>query len=257
MIGMEHAGHRERLRQRYMKEGLAGFAPHEALELLLTYAIPRVNTNPLAHALIDRFGSLAAVLEAAPAELEQVSGIGRQASTLLGMMLPLLRMYEQEKLLPRRQLNNYRDLAAYCRTLFLGAGCEQFYLLSLDANLSLLATTLLAQGTPSEVRADPRMVMQQLMRHNAMGAVVAHNHPSGSLTPSQEDVEFTQRLYEILSSVGIRLYDHVLIAGGRDFSFSAHRLLDGRETAFLPEERDEPMAADRPQRRLPPRAKKK
>ena len=92
---MDHAGHRERLRRRFDQEGLNGFAPHEALELLLTFALPRIDTNGLAHALIRRFGSLGEVLEASKAELTQVEGIGPRAATLITMMVPLLRMYEQ------------------------------------------------------------------------------------------------------------------------------------------------------------------
>ena len=224
---MEHEGHRERLRQRYKKEGLASFLPHEALELLLTYAIPRIDTNPLAHRLIGKFGSFSAVLEASPAELQQVEGVGPQAATLLSMMLPVLRMYQQEKLLPRHRLNVYDDLAAYCRTLFLGVGIEKFYVLCLDTKLQLLASVMISQGTPSEVSVQPRMVLQELMRHNATGAVICHNHPSGSMKPSQEDVALTLEIQHILSSVGIRLYDHVIVCGNRDYSFNAHHLLDG------------------------------
>ena len=243
---MEHAGHRERLRRRYRQEGLEGFAPHEALELLLTYAIPRVNTNPLAHALISRFGSLGGVLEASPEELEQVPGIGPQASTLLNMLVPLLRMYEQEKLLPRRSIATYADLAAYCRTLFLGVGVEQFYVLCLDAKLHLIAARRISQGTPSEVSAQPRMVVHELMRCNAVGAVICHNHPSGSPLPSQADVEITWEIQNALRSVDIRLYDHVIIAGNKDYSFVSHGMLDGKgpQDAVFPNPLPQEQAAD-------------
>ena len=255
---MDHAGHRERLRLRFDQEGLSGFAPHEVLELLLTYAIPRIDTNGLAHALIRRFGSLSAVLEASKEELAQVEGIGPRAAALLTMMLPLLRMYEQEKLLPRLCLGNFGDLAAYCRTLFLGAGVEQFYVLCLDAKLNLLSAVLLSQGTPSEVSVQARMVVQELMRRNAMGAVLCHNHPSGSVTPSYEDVRITQEIQHILESVGIRLYDHIIISGRKHYSFNAHHLLDGGgDTAFLPAQEPDALAADRPLRTLPVREKLK
>ncbi len=253
----EHSGHRERLRLRFRREGLSGFAPHEVLELLLTYAIPRVDTNPLAHELIRRFGSLSRVLEAAPAELEQVPGIGPHASALLTMLVPLLRVYEQEKLLAKRRLSTYADLAAYCRTLYLGAGGEQFYLLCLDARMNLLSCRLIAQGTPSQVRADPRLIVQELMRWNAVGAVLSHNHPSGSCQPSLEDIDITQEIQRVLSGVGIRLYDHVIIAGAQDYSFFFHHLLDARPRDGLFSNTEETqLAADRPQRVLSPRQKK-
>ncbi len=248
---MLHDGHRERLRNRYRREGLSGFAPHEILELLLTFAIPRIDTNPLAHELLSRFGSLPKVLEATPEELEQVPGIGPQAATLLTMIMPLFRAYEQEKFAPGVRLNTYAELSAYCRSLFLGVRNEQMYLLCFDAKLKLLAATLIAQGTPAEVSVLPRQIMQELMRHNAVGAVITHNHPSGSPKPSQEDMDLTEAIQQMLGSVGIRLYDHVIIAGNVNYSFAANRMLgaeQGEEDAF-------DLAADRPQHRLPARRK--
>ncbi len=251
MREMDHAGHRERLRRRFEEEGLCGFAPHEALELLLTYAIPRVDTNGPAHALIRRFGSLGAVLEAPKADLTQVEGIGPRAADLLNLMVPLMRMYEQEKLKPRLNLSNYGSLTAYCRTLFLGVGVEQFYVLCLDAKLNLLSAARLSQGTPSEVSVQPRMVVQELIRNNAMGAVLCHNHPSGSALPSLEDVHITREIQHILESMGMRLYDHIVISGQKDYSFYAHRLLDGGGAADPPAREADPLAADRPLRTLP------
>lgn len=254
---MDHAGHRERLRRRFEQEGLNGFAPHEALELLLTYALPRVDTNGLAHALIRRFGSFGAVLEASQADLTQVEGIGNRAAALIALMLPLLRMYEQEKLKPRLCLDNYGGLAAYCRTLFLGVSVEQFYVLCLDAKLNLISTALISQGTPSEVSVQPRQVVQELIRRNAVGAVLCHNHPSGSASPSLEDVRITREIQHILESMGMRLYDHLVISGAKDYSFHTHQLLDGGGAApalslreCAPGETDA-LAADRPLRLLP------
>lgn len=256
---MDHTGHRERLRRRFDQEGLNGFAPHEVLELLLTYAIPRIDTNGLAHALINRFGSFGAVLEAPKEDLMQVEGIGNRAAALVTMMVPVLRLYQQEKLKPRLCLGNYGDLAAYCRTLFLGAGVEQFYVLCLDAKLNLLSAVLLSQGTPSEVSVQPRMVVQELIRRNAMGAVICHNHPSGSAIPSHEDVRITLEIHHILESMGMRLYDHIVISGNKDYSFNAHHLLDGENggAAFLPLREPDAMAADRPQCLLPIQEKEK
>ena len=222
---MDHAGHRERLRQRYKKEGLNGFSTHEVLELMLTYAIPRVNTNGPAHLLMDRFGSFPAVLEASPEELQQVPGIGPQAAVFLSMMMPVLRRYEQEKTSARARLDVYDVLADYCRSLFRGVNDEYCYLLCLDAKMTLIACVCLAKGTPAEVNIHPRMVVQELMRHSATGAVLCHNHPAGSPEPSQADVDVTAEISKVLSSLGIRLYDHVIISGNLDYSFRCHRLL--------------------------------
>ena len=241
---MEHDGHRERLRKRFRQEGLEGFAPHEVLELLLMYAIPRIDTNPLAHQLLDHFGSLHRVMEASPEELEQVPSIGPRAASLIALLLPVMKRYEQEKVLPRQKLDTYSQLTAYCRTLFLGVGTEQLYLLSLDAKMKLLAVTRISSGTPAEVSVNARLILQELIRRNAVGAVITHNHPSGSCQPSAEDLEMTMEIQQVLGSVGIRLYDHVIIGGNEDYSMFANRLIMGMEDA------DMPMAADRPQRKL-------
>ena len=209
------------------------------LELLLTYAIPRVDTNPIAHALIRRFGSLHGVLEASSEELGQVAGVGPQAATLITMLLPVLRMYEQEKLLPRRRLQTYDQLAAYCRTLFLGVSSEQFYLLCFDAQLQLTATVLISSGTPTEVNAHPRLVMQELMRHNAVSAALTHNHPSACPKPSVEDIDLTVELQSLMHSVGIRLIDHIIIAGEQDCSILSASFQEAQEKPLS-------LAADRP-----------
>ena len=135
----EHHGHRERLRQRFERDsGMDSFAPHEALELLLTYAIPRKDTNPIAHRLIDHFGSLHAVLEAPADELTAVPEIGQRAAQLIHMLLPLFRLYENDRLRQRQTLDSYRLVRDYCSSLYHGVTVEKFYLLSLDNRLKLL-----------------------------------------------------------------------------------------------------------------------
>ncbi|MBE5786688.1 MAG: hypothetical protein E7324_04025 [Clostridiales bacterium] len=248
---MEHDGHRERLRLRYMEQGLRGFAPHEVLELLLTYAIPRVNTNPIAHELLSRFGSLHGVMEADPRELMQVRGIGAQAATLLTMLPQVFKMYQQDVLKPLPRLDTYDKLARYCRTLFVGAVDEAAYVLCFDGQLKLLAAQMIAVGTPSEVSVIPRQVVQCLMRHHAVSVALTHNHPSGSLVPSQEDVDLTASVSQVLRGMDIRLIDHVLVAGEETFSFHLNGYLG--EEVMPPADDGLLFAADRPQRKLPPR----
>lgn len=253
---MEHDGHRERMRQRFMEEGLNGFAPHEVLEVLLMYAIPRVNTNPIAHRLLDHFGSFHRVLEAHPRELMQVKGVGAQAATLLSMLLPVFRLYQMDQMKPKPLLETYQQMADYCKTLFLGAAEEKLYLLCLDGQLKLLAAELIATGTPAAVQMAPRQMVQALIRHHATGAVITHNHPSGSLFPSQEDVDITAQVQMLFSGMGIRLYDHILIADGQDFSFHRSGYLDEPKPLLFPLEEEVDIAAEKAQHKMPARKRK-
>lgn len=241
---MEHDGHRERLRERFLKDDLEGFAPHEALELLLTYAIPRRDTNLLAHQLLAHFGSLHAVLEAPVEELEQVDGIGHSAATLIRLLLPLLRLYERDRLAPRPSLTTYHQTENFCKALLNGMTVEKFYVLCFDARLKLISAQLIAEGTLNEVAVYPRRVLAALLRHNASGAVLCHNHPGGTAQPSEEDIALTDTINTLLTGVGIRLYDHILVAGAGAFSFQAHHLLGA--AVQMPVDYDTPVAADNP-----------
>lgn len=142
-----HDGHRERMRERYVQNGLNGFAPHEVLELLLFYAIPRRNVNPLAHRLIDHFGSVSAVFEASYAQLIQVEGIGQQSAALLSMILPLGRYADRERQAERAVITNHRTAKAYCQSLFHGQTDEVLYVISLDAQGRVLHAAQAITGT--------------------------------------------------------------------------------------------------------------
>ena len=217
----EHLGHRERMRQRFERDsGMDSFAPHEALELLLTYAIPRKDTNPIAHRLIERFGSLHAVLEAPADELTAVPEIGQRAAQLITMLLPLFRLYENDRLKSRVTLDSFRLLRDYCSALYHGVTIEKFYLLSLDNRLKLIDARVIAEGTLDEVPIYPREVVATLLRLNAAGAVISHNHPGQTSAPSDADIRLTHRLYRVLSEIGITLHDHVIVGTDGTFSFA-------------------------------------
>ena len=228
----EHEGHRDRLRSRFQKDGnMTGFAPHEALELLLTYAIPRKDVNPIAHSLIDHFGSLHAVLEARQEELTAVRDVGPGAAMLIRMMLPLFRLYENDRLAERKTLSSYREARDYCASLFRGVTDERFYLVSLDARLRIISAQVIAEGTVDEVAVYPRQVLSLLLRQNAQGALLTHNHPGQSAEPSREDLDMTRLLGDVMEKVGIRLFDHVICGADGTYSFAQHRLLGEKEGA--------------------------
>ena len=196
------------------------FAPHEALELLLTYAIPRKDTNPIAHRLIAHFGSLHAVLEASVDDLTAIDEIGPRAAQLITMLLPLFRLYENDRLKPRVSLDSYRLVRDYCWALFRGVTVERFYLISLDSQLKIIDARVIAEGTLDEVPVYPREVVALLLRQNASGAVLSHNHPGQSSVPSQADIDLTRQLTRVLNALSITLYDHVIVGSDGTYSFA-------------------------------------
>lgn len=218
-------GHRERLRARFTKAGLSGFAPHEALELLLTYAIPRKDTKPLARKLLSHFGSFNRVLEASPNDLQAVDGIGPAAATLLALLLPLFRLYRHGLAEEQPALARPKDLAAHCQALLMGERVERFYVLALDARGRLITSSLVSSGDDGETAVYPRLIAAELLRVGAAGCVLAHNHPSGLAQPSGADIELTRALKDILAPLSIQLRDHILIAGESAFSFAGEGLL--------------------------------
>ena len=217
-----HAGHRARLRERFLREGLDGFSEHEVLELLLTYAIPQRDVNPLAHALIARFGSLAGVLEADAAELRQVSGIGENAAVLLSLMPALLGRYQKSAMGERPILSNFAQAQTFCGALFFGAHDERFYIVCLDKSARVIHTEMLHRGTIDEVAVYPRPVVEIALRYHAHAVLLAHNHPGGIGEPSQEDYQATRALVAALRPVGIGVVDHLIFSGAKAHSMTMH-----------------------------------
>ena len=208
-----HKGHRQRLRERFRRQGLSGFAEHEVLELMLTYAIAQRDVNPIAHALIDRFGSLAAVLEADAGELMRVPGVGEQAATLIALMPELFGCYQRSLQGARPVIATYSDAVRYCMSLFFGAREEEVYLICLDQSGRVLHPALLRRGTIDRVSIYPREVVELALRYRAHAVLLAHNHPSGSTCASQADQTVTERIARALALVEVRLVDHLIIGG--------------------------------------------
>ena len=216
-----HEQHRQRVRRRLMREGLDAFEEHQVLELLLFYAIPRQDTNDTAHRLIEAFGSLNAVLDAAPEDLVKVKGIGENAAVLLHLLPQLARRYTQdaaEKTLTLRDADALRD---YVLAKFVGHTSEQVFLLSLTAAGKLSHCAALAAGSMNAVQLDARHLLQTALRSSAASVILAHNHPGGIAVPSHNDVEATRQAANLFSAVGIRLADHMIVAGSEVFSMAA------------------------------------
>ena len=222
---MEHEGHRQRMRERFQKQGLEGFAPHEVLELMLFYAIPQRNVNPLAHHLLEKFGSLHNVLQAEPRQLCQVKGIGEYAAAFLSLFGPVARYAKIEKAGDRVTLSTRRQAEEFCARLLEGERREVFYAICLNGQMQVLFSAMIAKGSLNDVPAYPRLVAEAALLHNAHSVLLCHNHPGGSLTPSQEDVEATRQLGVLLHGLEITLVDHMIVADGKVLSMVACQLI--------------------------------
>lgn len=221
----EHAGHRQRMRERFQAHGLNGFADHEVLELMLFYAIPQRNVNPLAHKLINHFGTLHGVLEAPVADLVKVEGVGEYAATLLSLFSHAARRLEQSRENSGEPILNHRMAEKHALRLLRGLRLEHFYVVCLNGEMRLLADELISRGSIDEVAAYPRLVAEAVLRHNAHSVVLCHNHPGGSPIPSMQDVEVTRELGVMLSKIGVAMADHIIVAGNETLSMASCGLI--------------------------------
>lgn len=213
-----HEGHRKRMRERYRKEGLEGFADHEALELLLFYGRARGDVNPLAHTLMDTFGSLQGVLEATPDQLLAVHGVGEETATLISLMLPMFRRYTACLCRERKRLTTRTEAKQYCQSLLAGWRSEKLYVIGLDAEHQLLGHRLVAEGSTGGVQMQPRLVVEAAMNLNARAVILCHNHPGGTDWPSVQDLNATEHINLLLKGMEIELLDHVIVAGEKTYS---------------------------------------
>ncbi len=214
-----HAGHRTRLRERFFQSGLDSFADHEVLELILSYAIARKDTNELAHRLLDNFGSLFAVLSAEKEELCKIPGIGEISASLLCLFAPVARrLFTQQH--EETFLTTSVQAARYISSLLFGRKTECLYLICMDSSYRVLHKCIVMEGSIDAVPVSTREIVAIALRHNATRLILAHNHPSGNILPSRQDIIITQNLVEILSGVEIQLNDHIIVSENQYYSFA-------------------------------------
>jgi DNA repair protein RadC len=207
-----HSDHRARMRARVEKYGLDSLAEHEALEYILFFVIPRQDTNPIAHALIDRFGNFANVLEAPEKELEAVPGIGPAAARFLHSLREIERYDMLSRRGPHTRLADTKQLADYLMPLFHGEKKEKLAMLALDDRRRLLRLIWLEDGSAGAVDISVRKIASAAVEAGAACVVMAHNHPDGIVLPSREDLLSTQAVMQALSLLDIRLLDHLIFA---------------------------------------------
>lgn len=207
-----HKGHRSRLKAEFMAKGLSGTPDHKALELLLCYAIPQGDVNPLAHRLIDTFGSLSGVFNATPEQLLSVKGIGEHAACLIKLITALGGRYQADRSRLGDILNSTERIGEYLAPEFFGQRNEITVILCLDAKRKVLQCQQLAEGTSDSTALCLRKMMEVALACNASQVVMAHNHISNIATPSQEDILSTEMVHQAFQQVDINLIDHLIFA---------------------------------------------
>lgn len=208
-----HDGHRERMKESFLAYGLEPMNDVNALELLLFYAIPRRDTNELAHALLEQFGSLEDVFHASLEELTAVPGIGEHAASLLLLVPQIMKKSAVSKTREIVQIRSSADAAAYLMPRFMNEQDEVLLMLCLDARKSIICCSEMGRGVVNGVDANARRIVEKALKVKASSVIIAHNHPSGFALPSREDDAFTRTLYSSFAAVGVDLVDHIIIAG--------------------------------------------
>lgn len=226
-------GHRQRVKNRFCKEGLDSFEEVHALELLLFYAVPRIDTKPLARSLLDRFGSLTLVLEATQEELMAVPGVGANIATFLTLITAAGRYYRKQKADQQVILESLEKYGDYLLNMFHGKRNETVYLLCLDSKFKVLGCREVGEGDANSVNVPIRKAVEIALSTNATMVILAHNHPSGIAIPSREDIETTERLAKALGAMDIILADHVVVADEDYVSMVQSRCYDPRQFSRL------------------------
>jgi DNA repair protein RadC len=220
-----YIGHRQRLRECFAKSGADGLADYELIELLLFSALPRGDAKPLAKRLLARFGGVGAILAAEPRALAEVEGAGQAVIHTLKLAAAVSLRTLHDQIVERPVIANWKTLLDYCRATLAHQMTEQFHVLFLDNNNSLIADENQQKGTVNHVPIYPREVIKRALELNASAVILVHNHPSGDPTPSPADIEMTEEVCEAGRKLGISVHDHLIISRTGHSSFKSMGLL--------------------------------
>lgn len=217
--GELHKNHRKRIDRKIEKHGFETLPDHEQLEAILFVAIPRGDTNELAHQLLNRFGTFQGVLNAGYKKLLEVKGVGYRTAMFLSQLNGVAGVILRNQQEGIHTLDTSEKIRGYISTYYLGRLREASYIFFLDANNRLRSTEKLSEGTIDQTHIYPREVAKCALENSASSVIIAHNHPSGIIEPSPQDINITKALEAALSAVGVRLYDSVIISDNSYFSF--------------------------------------
>ncbi len=220
-----HDGHRKRVKNRYLTEGLDAFEDHQVLEMLLFYGIPMRDTNELAHKMIKEFGSIATLFESDPRDISERCGISEHTAILVSLIPSLARRYFKGKWGDKPVLNSSTKAGEYAVSLFAGRVYEVFFVICLDAQNRVNYPALVHEGTINEAPVYTRVIVEVALRHQASNIILAHNHPGGTLQPSKADIEVTKKIFAAVEAISIKVMDHIIVAGDRYYSFAEKGIL--------------------------------
>ncbi len=215
----DHAGHRQRLRDRFLGSGAGALADYELLEMALFRSIKRGDTKPMAKALIKRFGSISAVVSADPDRIREIDGIGDMAIADLKLIKALAERIGREAVMDNPVLSSWPALVDYCRTAMADESREQFRILFLDKKNALIADEVQQRGTVDHTPVYPREVVKRALELSATAIILVHNHPSGDPAPSSADIAMTRKIIEAAGHLGIVVHDHIIVGRGGHASF--------------------------------------
>lgn len=220
-----HSGHRKRLRDRFLQSGLEGFLDYEIVELLLTLGTPRRDCKQQAKAAIAKYGGLRGVLDASIDELQSIQGVGPSNAFGIKLFQAIALRYAREQIRQKISLTSVYQVANYFRERLGKEKKEHFMVLLLDSQNNFIRTEEISMGTLNQTLVHPREVFEPAMRYLAAKIIVAHNHPSGSLEPSDEDLRLTQRLISVGEITGIQVVDHIIVSSSGYVSLKEKRLM--------------------------------
>jgi DNA repair protein RadC len=221
-----HAGHRQRLRARFRKSGRQALQDYELLELLLGYAVPRRDTKPLAKEIIERFGSVQAFFDAPYGQIEAVEGMGEYASTLIRLVKACMNRYLEPSADGEFVITGPESVIGYLKSEIGGSPREQFMLLCLNSAGRLIHSQVMTEGTVDAAHIYPREVVRTALEKNASALILVHNHPSGTLKASEQDMQLTRLLTDICSRVGIAVHDHLIVSRSGAYSIKTGTTID-------------------------------
>ncbi|MBQ8449141.1 MAG: RadC family protein [Clostridia bacterium] len=211
-----HEHHRKRMKERFLREGIENFEPHNVLELLLFYSIPQKDTNEIAHRLIERFGSISAVFDAPYSELIKIDGIKEHSATLIKLVPALSQRYMSEAFsLSGTILPTMKDVGKYFVAKYIGATNEIVYLLLMDNKYKVIDCVKIFEGSVNSAAITMRKLIEAAISSGAAFAVLAHNHPNGLAIPSGEDINTTREAKRALELIGVSFLGHILVAGNK------------------------------------------